>query len=204
MKSTRCPQKAMADIYGQPLIVRLLERLENTFPIFICTSQNPADDVLSRLSPKVGVVRGSEKDVSERFITAAELTCSENIIRVTGDNPLTDPDLLVRLANEHVRNKSDYTWCDDYPKGTKSEVIRVSALKEIYKTHNPENSEFMTYDLMDLTNQHVVTTGLNRSKVRLTVDYPEDLARIRRLYEDFKGKIPPIAEVIAWYDREGA
>ena len=49
MKSTRLPQKALADVAGKPMTLRLIERLraaDTIDRIVVCTSTHPDDAIL--------------------------------------------------------------------------------------------------------------------------------------------------------------
>ena len=203
MKSTRCPGKAMADLNGKPLIHRLIDRIHGvTDRTVICTSTHPQDDVLTLMDSRVRVVRGDELNVAGRFLRAAKDFKAEHIVRVTGDNPLTDPEHMNQMIATHLLNDNDYTYCEDMPKGTKSEIIRTEALKLLYETQDPDSSEYMTYDLYTLENKQEYQSGLNRPDVRMTVDTPKDLRRMQALYRYYDNDIPPLTDIIRWYDRE--
>ena len=69
-------------------------------------------------------------------------------MRVTGDNPLTDPKMIDKMILNHKKNDSDYTYCDQIPNGTRSEVISTKALEFCLKNiRHPNNSEYMTWML---------------------------------------------------------
>ena len=105
MKSSRCPKKALADLYGVPLILRLHERVAQTgYNIVWCTSTHPQDNPLGQLARwhNIDCYRGSELDVMSRFIEMADAYKADTIVRVTGDNPLTDPDLMKKMVNHHL------------------------------------------------------------------------------------------------------
>ena len=203
MKSSRCAGKAMADLNGKPLIHRLIDRIHGvTDKTVICTSTNPQDDVLTLMDSRVRVVRGDELNVAGRFLNAADRYQAEHIVRVTGDNPLTDPELMEQLIHVHQAGGYDYTYCTDAPKGTKSEVIRTEALRQLYEKQDPDCSEYMTYDLMTLGNKHELISGFGRPDVRLTVDTQKDLKRMQALYRYYDSDIPDLDTIIRWYDRD--
>jgi spore coat polysaccharide biosynthesis protein SpsF (cytidylyltransferase family) len=202
MKSSRCPGKAMADLNGKPLIHRLIDRIHGvTERTVVCTSTNPQDDVLTLMDSRVRVVRGDELDVAGRFLEAARQFNAEHIVRVTGDNPLTCPEMMNQMIATHLLNDNDYTYCLDAPKGTKSEVIRTEALRQLYETQDPDCSEYMTYDLMTLPNKQEFSSGYNRPEVRLTVDTHKDLRRMQALFRYYDNDLPSLEEIIRWYDR---
>jgi spore coat polysaccharide biosynthesis protein SpsF len=208
MKSTRCPEKALADLYGRPLILRLVDRLaqsEYADDLVLCTSKHEQDDILEIIakSEDISYCRGGELDVASRFLSTAEYYGATHIVRVTGDNPLTDPDLMDAMIEKHLETNANYTFCTDAPMGTKSEIIKVTALHELYDREDIdlEDSEYMTYHLHELSDKHHFKTGIDRPEVRLTVDTPEDLAKVQAIYEDYKGKPPLIEELIEWHDK---
>ena len=203
MKSSRCPGKAMADLNGKPLIHRLVDRIHGvTDRTVVCTTTNPEDDVLTLMDSRVRVVRGDALNVASRFLTAADRYQAEHIVRVTGDNPLTDPEIMQGMIDLHLASDTDYTYCLDAPKGTKSEVIRTEALRQLYEKQDPDCSEYMTYDLMTLEEKREYLSGYNRPDVRLTVDTPRDLRRMQALYRYYDNDIPDLDTIIRWYDRD--
>ena len=203
MKSSRCPKKALADLYGQPLIMRLHERIrEAGFPIVWCTSTHKDDGKLAQLAGwnKIDCFRGHEVDVMDRFITVADMYETNTIVRVTGDNPLTDTSLIKHLVNLHKDKESDYTYVSGPPRGTKPEVINVKSLRKLYTVIKPEESEYMTPMLMRFKNKHELKLEghLCQPDMRLTCDTPQDLARLIEIYNHFKGYPPKLPELITW------
>ena len=185
MKSTRLPKKAMLDIYGHPLIQRLLDRLSNEFDkqeICICTSDNPDDKVLIDLALEnnISFVAGDELDVMSRLLTVALMHKTEILVRVTGDNPLTDPTIIRDMIEDHLRQGADYTFCDQIPRGSRSEVISSKCLQKIYQQlTDTKSSEYMTYMLKRpdrlKVNQFIPKNHeLIEPNLSFTVDTPED------------------------------
>ena len=146
MKSSRLPKKALADLCGKPLIIRLVERVQKAelpAKVIICTSTNKQDDDLEKLSYKYGIecYRGSELDVMSRFIEVANREKATAVVRVTGDNPLTDPVMLDFMIKQHIKKKAEYTFNNDLPNGTRSEIIDIKMLKKCHKNlQDPSSS----------------------------------------------------------------
>jgi len=97
--STRLPDKVLKPILGTPMIEVVLERLRRARgvdEIVLATSDTPADDRLAAHVHKLGVTvfRGSERDVLDRYHAAAKLARADIVVRVTGDCPLVDPELV--------------------------------------------------------------------------------------------------------------
>lgn len=204
LKSQRLPKKALADIEGQTLIMRLTERVARSGykPVW-CTSWEQGDNPLAQLARWNSIMcyRGSPSDVMQRFLDVAKREKAEHIVRVTGDNPLTDPGLIRRMIEEHIKADANYTRVIGPPKGTKPEIIRVSALEELHKgIQNPQDSEYMTpmLELMDkIVSLELKGEGCDPN-MRLTVDYPADLERVRKIYKAFHGNPPMLPDLTMW------
>lgn len=205
MKSVRLPGKTMADVHGEPLIDRLIERVtqaKHPQQTVVCTTKESHDDEIEDHANNQGIFchRGDIGNVMAQFLTAANILEAEHIVRVTGDNVLTDPELMDNMIDLHLESNADFTTCFDVPRGTRPEIIRVEALKYLYHHIDPHKSEYMTYQLIEMEKVKVYESGLNRRDIRLTVDTKADLEVIRALYHDFDGKPPKLKNIIKWYD----
>ena len=206
MKSTRLPKKALKPLYGKPLLERLIERLKKAqIPknIIICTSTNAQDDPIYNLGVKlnVAVIRGSELDVMSRFLSAAEHNEADHVIRVTGDNPLTDPELIDSMLSHHITTKSSYTYTKDAPKGVKPEIISITALRWLYPRITHDKTEYMTYQLMELHNKTEYKSGIGSENVRLTVDTQEDYEKISAVYDNYSGNPPELLKILDYLNQ---
>ena len=211
VKSRRLPRKVLCSIEDKPLIEHVIERLKKAkIPdeILICTSIHPDDQVLVKIAKrnKIGWFTGSEEDVLDRFIQAAEKREADVVVRTTGENPLIDPLYLDRAVQEHLELGAEYTSLKGVPSGVKVEVIDVQALKKAHQlADNPEKSEYMTlYFKEDFFKVHFIEAEkrLKRTHYRLTVDTPEDLELMREIYKALykPGEIIPLDEVICFLD----
>ncbi|TSC70516.1 MAG: spore coat polysaccharide biosynthesis protein F, CMP-KDO synthetase, partial [Parcubacteria group bacterium Gr01-1014_49] len=77
MGSTRLPGKILKPILGEPMLARMLERVRRAKKldaIVVATTDAREDDATAELAKAsgVGVFRGSEKDVLDRFYKAAK------------------------------------------------------------------------------------------------------------------------------------
>ena len=211
LKSTRLPRKAMADLCGKPLIIRLTERVrqaEIPYEVVWCTSKNSQDDPLEQLAVEHGisVYRGSELDVMSRFIEVATEWSASTVVRVTGDNPLTDPTMIDVMIGAHLEQKAEYTFTEDLPVGTRPEIIDVDMLKRCHKLlQDPDSSEYMTWmlnrsDQFKTLKINACLPEIKRPEISLSVDTEEDLGIIRAVYENFQGDPPDLHEIISWID----
>tara|TARA_B110000003_G_C16643756_1_gene531177 strand:- start:1707 stop:2468 length:762 start_codon:yes stop_codon:yes gene_type:complete len=211
LKSSRLVKKALADLAGSPLIIRLFERLNEHIPrenIVLCTSTHPQDSELYDLASENGiqVYRGSELDVASRFIEAADIYGADTIVRVTGDNPLTDAKFILKMLESHNDSGAEYTFVSDLPIGTRAEVIDVNGLRRIRdEWSDPQSSEYMTLFLnrSDKFRQNEIVANcekISRPELRLTVDTPEDLFLMQSIYRHFEGMPPDLSGVIEYLD----
>ena len=149
----------------------------------LATTELSEDDELAELGKSLGlnVVRGSQNDVLSRFALAAEHTQANVLVRITGDCPLVDPDLLGEMIYEFHRRDVDYfsnCLTPTYPDGLDVEIFtrRVLLLAQA--------------ECVDLAQREHVTGWIlesgccqlsqkrhhtDYSSMRWTVDEPEDL-----------------------------
>jgi len=135
MASSRRPGKALADLAGRPLLDVLLDRMRavrGVSGVVLATSVRPENDALAAVAERqgVGVFRGDEDDVLRRHLDCARFLGAEHVVRVTGDNPLTDVETTEALIAQHLAEGADYTYVpgDALLMGILSEVISTEAL----------------------------------------------------------------------------
>ncbi|MFX4219518.1 MAG: cytidylyltransferase domain-containing protein [Thalassobaculum sp.] len=139
MTSTRLPGKVLMPAAGRPMLAHQIDRVRraaNVDTVCIATTVNVEDDPVAALAEREGVAvfRGSEHDVLDRFVRAAESAGAAVAVRLTGDCPLTDPALVdavvatFRGGNppvDYATNSFPRTW----PIGLDVEVASMAALR---------------------------------------------------------------------------
>ena len=113
MGSRRLPGKVMMKVGGRPLLVYLVERISKARSldnIVVATTVNPRDNVIIEECERRGIpnFRGSEEDVLGRYVSAARACDAGIVVRVTADNPLTDPDSIDRVVDALVESDAEY------------------------------------------------------------------------------------------------
>jgi spore coat polysaccharide biosynthesis protein SpsF len=214
MASARCPGKALAPLAGRPLLQVLLERMctaQGVDGVVLATSTNAENDPLAAVADRSGVpvFRGDEDDVLRRYLDCARHFGAGHVVRVTGDNPLTDVETLERLVALHHAEGSEYTYVpgDALLMGILSEVIATSALERAWTRGEAKHrSELMTLYVKEHPAEFAIRTleldpALYRPQYRLTVDEPEDVLLMQALFERL-GPSPNTREAIALIDRE--
>ena len=217
MASSRFPGKALAPLAGRPLLQVLLERMRSTgLPVALATSTHPENDALAALAESacVSVFRGDEDDVLKRHVECARRFDARDVVRVTGDNPLTDTETLLGLVDLHGREAADYSYVpgDALLMGILCEVVSRDALERSWQKGEPRHrSELVTLYIKEHADEFRIRTaglpeGLYRPGYRLTVDEPEDVRLMQALFGRLAapGRIVTTREAIALLDREPA
>ena len=211
LKSKRLKKKAMLNILDQPMILFLVERLrrsELASEIYLCTSTNKQDDEIYKLAEnnKIKYFRGEELDVMSRFLEVSMLENADILVRVTGDNPLTDPIIMDQMIKSHISNKAEYTFTEDLPHGTRCEIINRDAMMKCHKLIQDKNApEYMTLmfnrpDFFKINKFKITSDKLKRPDVSLTVDTEKDYKIISEIIKFFKKDPHDLEEVIKCYD----
>ena len=110
ISSSRLPGQALLKLEETTVLGMCLTRaILNGYRVYLLTSDDKSDDILETEARNCGVngiIRGSLNDVLSRFISLANKTEADYIVRVTADNPLTEFRFIDELSN-FVINK-DY------------------------------------------------------------------------------------------------
>ena len=195
MGSRRLPGKSLADLCGQPLLVRVIQRVRvasRLGGLVIATTNQEADNPIAKLSGElqVPVFRGSENDVLDRFYRCAKEQQASVIVRLTGDNPFVDPQIVDRVIGALVKDGADYasnTIRPTFPEGLNVEVLTFAALQRAWQDAQAGyEREHVTPHIWlhpERFRLQRVEAERDLSHVRLTVDTLEDLTFARAVYE---------------------
>ena len=199
--STRLPGKVVKIIHKNTsaleFLINRLSKSKYISKIIVACSNNVNDKAIVNICKKIGVdyFVGSENDVLGRFYNAAKKYKFSNIIRITGDNPLIDPDIVDEVVSNYYIKKVDYgsnTNPPTFPDGLDVEVFKFSVLKQAYiKARQPSerehvtpfiisNKKFKKYNLKNFTDY---------SSLRLTLDETADLNLIKKIIKIFSKNI---------------
>lgn len=193
--SSRLPRKVMLPLAGAPMIARQIERLRRATAmdrLVLATSDRPEDDCVAEVAASAGIdsFRGSLDDVLDRFYRAAEPFEPSHVVRVTGDCPLADWEVIdacIRFAVEGGYDYASNTLKPSWPDGLDVEVATFAALRSAWEeattlvqrehvmpfiTRQPER-----FRLGSLEND------VDLSSMRWTVDEPADYAFASRVYD---------------------
>ena len=213
MGSSRLPGKVLADLAGQPLLQRILERVgraRRLERIVVATSTSPADDPIVALCDRlgVGVTRGSEADVLDRYYQTATAIGADPIVRLTADCPLIDPAVIDLVVSAFCRGSFDYASNIEpptYPDGLDVEVVSYAALARAWREATlPSDREHVTLYIRRATDRFVtanITHGSDLSHHRWVVDEAGDLRIVREIYAALGTGAFGLDEVVALLER---
>ena len=206
MGSTRLPGKVLKKFYGEKTLIEvLLDNLHRTGAekVIVATSVSANNDQLESFLLDRGelVYRGSESDVLDRFIKAAERHHVDGIVRICSDNPFLDVNGISQLIEKARVSDADYIGfrVNDKPSilthfGFWGEFVRLGALRRVAGTTDKGTPahEHVTCHVYthpdDYKCDWIPAPDFlqGRNDIRLTIDTPVDLVNAMKVYSELK------------------
>ena len=196
MDSTRLPGKVMMKINNTPMIGLLFERLSKSkkiTKIVLATStsvnNNPLEQYINSLN--YTVYRGDESNVLKRYYQAAKQENADVVVRITGDCPLIDGDLVDKVIAGFIDGDADYASNREpptYPDGLDVEVISIEALEDAHKKAKKDfQREHVTPYIInsDIYEKFYLKNSEDLSADRWTVDELEDFTVVQNIFNFF-------------------
>ena len=199
MKSSRLPGKVLEEVCGKPVLLHIVERVKRSKKIdqiVVATSTSPDDDKIVEFccNNNISFYRGSEEDVLNRLVMCHRFTRTDVVVEITGDSPFVDPDVIDETIELFMSTDADYvsnTLTRSYPIGIRSQVFSLSLLEECEReAKNKKDREHVTtFICRNKAGRYNLKNVLSKKKhtfpkLRLTLDYPEDLEVTRKIYEN--------------------
>ena len=187
--------------------IRLIPRIDE---IILAISEGEENAVFASVAKRLGLnyVFGDETDGLGRMIKAAEFATADTVFRTTTENPFLYVDNINQLIETHMTQGADFTIFEKLPDGAGAQIIELSALKRSHQEgEDRHRSAWVSLYINENQDKFKVVKLLppeqvRRSDIRLTVDYPEDLVVMRKIYEAFDGNMPiSIASIIEFLDK---
>ncbi len=195
MSSSRLPEKVLMPILGKPMLLHQIERVikaKSIDKLVVATSRDSSDDPIQAMCIKenMGFFRGELDDVLDRFYQAALSYSPDYVVRLTGDCPLSDPQLIDEVINFCVEGDFDYAsnvLPPTYPDGFDVEVVRFEALEQAWLNAKlPSEREHVLKYIYQRPEQFRLgnySQVEDRSKIRVTVDHVEDFNLVEKIFE---------------------
>lgn len=178
------------------LMVERLRDVSLLDEIVIATTTNSSDNPIVELADrlKIGVWRGSEHNVMDRVLSAAQHFHADVIVELTGDCPLIDPDIVQACILQWKAAGADYLAnCLErsFPIGMDTQVFWTKTLADAAaRTHDPHDQEHVSlfiyrnptlYKLVNIT----APEAQRDPELRLTLDTQDDYNLIQNIYNAF-------------------
>jgi spore coat polysaccharide biosynthesis protein SpsF (cytidylyltransferase family) len=195
------------------IIEHLIARMAKHFSresIFICTSRLSDDDILEEIAIKnrVSFVRSDPLNILTRFQDVINKSGAEYVVRVTGDNPCTSPELIKTIFEKDVSDIVGYAKIANAPLGVGSEVYSQECIAELSRSLTPsqlEKTEYLSFFLPMQKNikQCIVPApkAISRPYYSLTIDTPTDLVFMNKILSLASCEIPSIEEIVTILDQ---
>ncbi|HHG83583.1 MAG TPA: hypothetical protein ENJ82_02440 [Bacteroidetes bacterium] len=194
LKSNRLKHKVIKHLRDDALIFDLASRLSRskmTRKFMLATSQMEEDAPLlvEAEKRKLPAFAGDPLSVLDRMLDAAEQEKAGAVLRITGDNPLADPDIIDRMIDLYLKNDLDYVRANNLPIGISAELYSIRYLQHLYQhIEDPNESEYLSWFVMEIPGGRkgaidVEYEGKSLWKYALTVDFQDDFDRAVRLIE---------------------
>jgi spore coat polysaccharide biosynthesis protein SpsF len=202
MSSTRLPGKVLLRTCGKPLLQHQIERVRRAAGIdrlVVATSTDPSDDAIAGLCAAldVPIFRGSLDDVLDRFVQGMRPHRPEWVVRLTGDCPLADPDIIDRVIARAKDGGADYVSSalhPTFPDGMDAECVRAAVLEQAWsEAVLPSEREHVTAFVYNRPGRYrldEVRHGEDLSGLRWTVDEPRDFVFVSQVYEHLYARHP--------------
>ena len=201
MGSTRLPGKVMmcAD-NNNPIIFSVIKQIEKSKflkKIIVATTDLEEDNVIEDFVKKMNIscFRGSSDDVLDRYYNCAKKFSFSSIVRITGDCPLNDYQVIDEVIERFLSGGYDYVTNarpPTFPYGISVEVFSFNALKHAWENaKKPSEREHVTpymYNHPEKFNINNVKCDNDLSEICLMVDRKNDFDLVKKVFLKIKSR----------------
>lgn len=190
-KSKRLPNKIKKKIFDTAIIEILIKRLLKKFnfeDIIVCTSDLEKKIFFKNIKKKfkINTFFGSNKNLFKRVLDCEKIYKFSHFVRITGDNPLTCVNSIMKISQKHIKNNNDFTYINSLPHGMRFEVISIKATKKAYRlASDPQSSEYMRYFFLRKTFRHKIyklkKIYKDQNFKSITIDSKKDLLKLKKI-----------------------
>ncbi len=202
MGSTRLPDKVLMKLADKTVLEHIVVRVsksELVREVVVATTVNKRDLEIVRLCAMKGIsiFCGSEEDVLDRYYQAAKHFKMKNIVRITADCPLIDPQVIDRTIKLYIDTGADYASNileETFPDGLDVEVFSFDALEAAWKDARLMSEREHVTPYIRKNSGRFSTASLKHnidlSGKRWTLDTQEDLEFLKIIFENIYYKRP--------------
>jgi len=213
--SNRLPGKTLMpiDSHGNVLeyVINQIKHNKHIKKIIVATTNNSEDDKIIPVTKKLQVdhFRGNSDDVLDRYYQCAKLFSLGIIVRITADNPLTDPQILDGAIEKFFHESPNYLSNvieRTFPFGTEIEIFDFSTLHSVWKNAKlPSEREHVTTYIRNNQQKFKISHikyKKNISNLRWTVDRKNDLDLIRLISTKIQNRPILLNDILLLFKNE--
>ncbi len=191
LSSKRLKNKVMKKINGKPILYYVYNRVAKSRrikKIIVACSTNKSDDKIYSYCKSEGylVMRGSLKNVVQRFQKVIKKHKLDFFIRINGDSPCMDQYVINNVYKKFCKNKCDLAtnvYPRSYPKGLSVEIIKSDIFKKLKNFKlNSHNKEHITSFFYQNPKDYKISNtknSKNYSKKSLALDTQNDFEKLK-------------------------
>ena len=215
MSSTRLPGKVLMKLDKKHTVLDyLINQLKHSKllgKIIIATTNLEEDNAIVNFAKKneIEYFRGESDDVLDRYYQCAKNFSSDNILRITSDNPLVDPTVIDDLIINYQKSSCDYASTNlarTYPFGIDAEIFSFNTLEKTWKnailpSEREHVSSYMKKN-SKIFKQFNLRNKIKVPLVRLTIDREVDLELFRIVISKITDRPILMNNILELYNNE--
>ena len=215
MGSSRLPNKVLMKVNGEQTVlehvIKQLSFCKSISKIIVATTNLKQDDVIEELVKKleIDVFRGDSSDVLDRYYQCAKKFNLDNIVRITSDCPLIDPEIVDKVIRKYEIEKFDYvtnTLIRTFPIGLDAEIFSFDVLEKTWKnailpSEREHVTPFIRNKKMDFSVGNIEHEE-DLSKIRVGLDRKEDYELIKIIVNDFEKRPIFLQDIIKLFENK--
>lgn len=211
MSSSRFPGKVISPFWDEKtlfeFIVERIKKCRNVDQIILATSSGDENSKLVSIakSLNIEIFQGSLDNVFGRFKGAVEKFNLDIAVRINGDCPFVDTQLIDFCIDTALNRQADYTSTvleETFPVGMHVEVLEKNVFKKIdedkLSSSDKEHVTPFIYNNPEIFSQCSIFSNENFSKYRLTVDFEDDLKFCRKVWNVVKDQSSTNLPTMIW------
>jgi len=215
MGSSRLPNKVLMKVNGEQTVlehvIKQLSFCKSISKIIVATTNLKQDDVIEELVKKleIDVFRGDSSDVLDRYYQCAKKFNLDNIVRITSDCPLIDPEIVDKVIRKYEIEKFDYvtnTLIRTFPIGLDAEIFSFDVLEKTWEnavlpSEREHVTPFIRNRKMDFSVGNIEYEK-DFSKIRVSLDRKEDYELIKIIVNEFEKRPILLQDIIKLFENK--
>ncbi len=210
--STRLPGKVLMKLdKKQTVLDYVINQLNHSKLIskiiIATTSKNEDLQIIEKAKKlKIDYFRGNSTDLLNRYYFCSKKFSLDNILRITSDCPLIDPEKIDQMIKFFHQNNYDYVsnyFPKTFPIGMGMEIFSKKALKLAWKNALlPSEREHISpffYNHKNKLKFFNIENEVNYSNIRITIDRINDLKLIKHLVKNISVRPIKLNDIIDYY-----